>query len=68
MRVECLALEAGHPSLHLPVQFATSLKPRLLQLVDETELSRLMEQTASDLASPHRWGMTFTLVQAWGQK
>ena len=68
MRVECLALEAGHPYLHLPVQFATSLKPRLLQLVDETELSRLTEQAASDLASPHRWGTTFTLVQAWGQK
>src|SRR5690242_29142 len=56
MRVECLALEAGHPYLHLPVQFATSLKPRLLQLVDETELSRLMEQAASDLASPPSLG------------
>jgi hypothetical protein len=66
--VECLALAPGHPYLQLPVQFATSLRPRLLQLVDESELDELMEQSRSDLAAPSRWGTTFTLVQAWGRK
>lgn len=64
---ECIALEPGHPYIRLPVQFATSLRPRLLQLVDEDELDRLMEAARMELADPRRWGMTFTLVQAWGR-
>ncbi len=64
---ECIALEPGHPYLQLPAQFAASLRPRLLELVEERELDRLIEGARSELADPRRWGTTFTLVQAWGR-
>lgn len=65
--VECLALEPGHPYLQLPIQFATSLRPRLLALVSEHELDRLIATAREELEAPARWGTTFTLVQAWGR-
>ena len=67
IHAECIALEAGHPYLQLPMQFATSLRLRLLTLVDEPELDRLMEAAKTELAEPTRWGTTFTLVQTWGR-
>jgi ubiquinone/menaquinone biosynthesis C-methylase UbiE len=62
----CLALQPGHPYLHLPIQFAASLRARLLEQVDEAELDRLMDAAGEELASRQRWGVTFTLIQAWG--
>jgi SAM-dependent methyltransferase len=67
VRATCVALEPGHPYLQLPVQFATSLRPRLLALLPESELDRLLEAAKVELADPARWGTTFTLVQAWGR-
>lgn len=64
---ECIALEPGHPYMQLPIQFAASLRPRLLPLLDETELDRLLDAATAELADPGRWGQTFTLVQAWGR-
>lgn len=64
---ECIALEPGHPYMQLPIQFATSLRPRLLQLVNESELDRLLDAAKAELADASRWGQTFTLVQAWGR-
>jgi SAM-dependent methyltransferase len=58
-----LALPPGHPYLRLPLQFAASLRPRLLSLVAEEELGRLEAEAARELADPTRWGTTFTLVQ-----
>lgn len=67
IQAECVALEPGHPYLQLPVQFATSLRPRLLPLIDEAELDRLMAAARMELEHPARWGTTFTLVQTWGR-
>lgn len=67
LHAECVALEPGHPYLQLPVQFATSLRPRLLTLVHEAELDRLIDAAKAELADGSRWGTTFTLVQAWGK-
>jgi SAM-dependent methyltransferase len=67
IRAECLALEPGHPYLRLPSQFAASLRPRLLALIDDGELDRLIAAADAELAAPARWGTTFTLVQAWGR-
>lgn len=64
---ECLALAPGHPYLQLTAQFAASLRPRLLGLVEEQELDRLIEAARAELADLSRWGTTFTLVQAWGK-
>lgn len=63
----CIALEPGHPYLKLPLKFATSLRRALLGLVAEAELDRLLEAAKAELAAPNRWGLTFTLVQAWGR-
>jgi SAM-dependent methyltransferase len=62
-----VALEAGHPYLSAPLQFARSLRPRLLALVDESDLDELLESVERELADPERWGVTWTLVQAWGR-
>jgi SAM-dependent methyltransferase len=48
-----VALPPGHPYLQLPLQFARSLG------LDDTEAA------AAELADPARWGLTWTLVQAW---
>lgn len=68
VRATCLALEPGHPYLFVPLQFARSLRPRLLGLMDEAALDQLEERAAADLRDPERWGITFTLVQAWGRR
>ena len=64
---QVLALPHGHPYLRLPLQFSASLRPRLLQLVDETELDQLEAAAERELADPARWGTTFTLIQAVGR-
>lgn len=61
---QVLALPPGHAYLRLPLQFSASLRPRLLQLVSETELDGLEAAAARELADPSRWGTTFTLIQA----
>jgi SAM-dependent methyltransferase len=65
--VACVALEPSHPYLRLPIQFATSLRPRLRALVSDAELDHLIEAASAELADPARWGMPYTLVQAWGK-
>jgi SAM-dependent methyltransferase len=59
-----LALPPGHPYLSLPLQLATSLRPRLERIVYGRELERLEATAVEELADPTRWGTTFTLVQA----
>jgi hypothetical protein len=67
MAAECLALPPGHPYLQLTLQFATALRPRLLPLVEEAELDRLLQAAQAEMAESSRWGTTFTLIQAWGR-
>jgi SAM-dependent methyltransferase len=61
---QVVALEPGHPYLRLPIQFATSLRPRLEVLLPPHELDELIDQAERELARPGTWGTTFTLVQA----
>jgi len=67
VRAEVLALPAGDPYLHLPLQLATGLAPRLGELVDAGELEQLQQQGESELEDAARWGTTFTLLQCWGR-
>jgi hypothetical protein len=62
-----LALPAGHPYLRLPLQFANPLEQRLLKLVSSDELATLRRAAEEELSDPHRWGTSFTLIQAHGQ-
>ena len=63
IRARVVALEPGHPYLRLPLQFAASLRPRLEALVPSTELAALLQEAEAELARPHAWGTTFTLIQ-----
>jgi len=65
LRADIVALEPGHPYLRLPLQFATSLRPRVLELVSESDLDLLLMEVETEMADPHRRGLTFTLVQTW---
>jgi len=68
VRAEILALPPGHPYLRLPLQFSTALAPRLRSFMDADELERLQKEAEAELQEPGRWGTTFTLLQAWGQR
>lgn len=68
LRADVVALPPGHPYLALPQQFAASLRPRLLEHVAEDELDRLIADCAHDTGQADRWGLTFTLIQAWATK
>jgi len=59
-----VALPPGHPYLRLPLQFATSLRSRLLPLAGESTLDDLLARAEQELARPGTWGTTFTLIQA----
>ncbi len=65
LAAEVIALQHGHPYLRLPLLFASSLEPRLLDLVRRPELDRLRAEAETEIATPGRWGTTFTLIQAW---
>jgi SAM-dependent methyltransferase len=60
-----IALPAGHPYLRLPLQFATSLRPRLEALIGGTSLDELLAQVEHELGRRDTWGTTFTLIQAF---
>jgi SAM-dependent methyltransferase len=59
-----VALPPGHPYLRLPLQFTASLRPKLVELVGESDLDGLVAEAERELADERRWGTTFTLIQA----
>jgi SAM-dependent methyltransferase len=67
MDAHVVALKPGHPYLRLPLQFSVALESRLLEKLSEDELTSLRRETEAELAEPHRWGTTFTLLQSWGR-
>jgi len=67
LRADIEALEPGHPYLRLPIQFAASLRPRLLGMAAEAELDDLLAEVEAEVAAPNRRGLTFTLVQTWAR-
>jgi SAM-dependent methyltransferase len=69
MRAHQQVLGAGHPYRRLPVQFAASLRPRILAggLVDEERLDALVAECERIAADDAVWMTTFTVKQAWGR-
>jgi hypothetical protein len=70
VRAAAMALPPGHPYRRLPIQFATSLRRRILegQLLTEAALDDAMaacEQMATDA---NTFSMTSILSQVWGRK
>jgi len=66
MAAHVVALEPGHRYLRLPIQFATSLRPRLEKVTTRQELDDLIARAEAEIARPGTWGTTFTLVHAFG--
>ena len=67
LAAQILALEPGDPYLRLPLHFSFTLEPRLLKLVTASELESLRRNAEEEIASPDRWGTTFTLIQTWAR-
>lgn len=66
-RTEVIALPPGHPYQRLPLQFAAGLHAPLEAFVGSEKLERLETEAERELQDPNRWGVTFTLFQAWGR-
>lgn len=60
----------GHPYIRLPMQFATSLRTRILEtgLMDPETLDATVAACEGLSTDPEVIVLTFTVIQAWGQK
>ena len=70
VRVAVLALPGGHPYLRLPLQFAHSLRARIVGggLMSAAELDRLVAEYVEAAADPQGSGLSFVVTQVWGRK
>ena len=67
IRAKVVTLPPEHPYLPLPLQFATSLRPRLLEISDHGKLDELITSAAKEIEDVNRRGLSFTLVQTWAR-
>ena len=67
VRAAVEALPPGHPYARVAIQFAGSLRSRLVQLVTEGELDAVVAEAEEELKRPDAASLTFTVVQAWGR-
>lgn len=60
----------GHPYMRSTVQFAISLRRRILEygLMTESEMEQAMEDVERSVSRPETWMMSFLVIQAWGTK
>src|SRR5262249_13418559 len=70
VRAAVIALAPGHPYLRLPVQFATSLKNRILDagLMSKSELDETIGECEEVASNPQTSGTTFVVMQVRGRK
>jgi ubiquinone/menaquinone biosynthesis C-methylase UbiE len=70
LRAGVVPLPPGHPYLRLPIQFATSLRPRILDggLLSEGELDEALAECERIAQEPETIGLTFVVTQVWGRK
>jgi SAM-dependent methyltransferase len=70
IRASVLALQDQHPYKRLPVQFAVSLRRRILDggLLSEPELDAAIAECERAAADPQTMVITFVVTQVWGQK
>ncbi len=70
VRASVQALAHDHPYLRLPLQFATSLRARILEsrILAEPELDALLREVEAAIAAPGVAGLTFAITQVWGTK
>jgi SAM-dependent methyltransferase len=70
LRAAVVALQGRHPYKRVPVQFATSLRKRILEagLLKEAELDELVRDCVRVAADPETVMTSFVVTQAWGRK
>jgi SAM-dependent methyltransferase len=68
VRSAVIALQDGHPYMRLPIQFATSLRQRILDggFLTEAALDAHMAVCEEVVNDPATWVTTFILTQVWG--
>jgi SAM-dependent methyltransferase len=69
-RAAVLALHDRHPYLRLPIQFARSLRQRILEgdLLREADLDNAIAEYERVAADPDTFGLSFVVTQVWGRK
>lgn len=69
-RAAVVALPSGHPYLRLPIQFAASLRQRILDggLLAAQELDAAIAECERIAADPGTAGLSFVVTQVWGRK
>lgn len=70
IRAAITSLQSEHPYMRLPVQFATSLKKRIIdsRVSTEAELERLMADCERIAKNPETFVLSFVVTQVWGRK
>ena len=70
IRAAVIALHNGHPYMRLPIQFATSLRPRIVDggLLTEVELDEALAVCEEIAKNPDTFVMSFIVTQVWGRK
>jgi SAM-dependent methyltransferase len=70
VRAALIALPGGHPYLRLPIQFAMSLRERILKtgLLAEPEFDAAVTACEELAQDPETFGLTFAVTQVWGRK
>lgn len=68
VRTVVIALQDRHPYMRLPIQFATSLRQRILDggFLAESELDEHIAGCEEIVRDPATWVTTFILNQVWG--
>jgi ubiquinone/menaquinone biosynthesis C-methylase UbiE len=69
IRAAVIALPGGHPYLRLPIQFAASLRHRILDggLMSAAELDEAVVAYTSAMVDPDSVGLSFVVTQVWGK-
>ena len=70
VRAAVVALQGLHPYKRVPLQFATSLRKRILEaeLLKESELDELVRDCERVAAGPETVMTSFVVTQVWGRK
>ncbi|HEX6608836.1 MAG TPA: methyltransferase domain-containing protein [Chloroflexia bacterium] len=70
LRAAVIALHDAHPYMRLPIQFATSLRPRILaaRLLTAADLDGAIAECEEIASRPDTSVLTFIVTQVWGRK
>jgi SAM-dependent methyltransferase len=70
IRAATVALPPTHPFLRAPIQFAASLRQRIVEggFLTEPELDEAIEACEVSAQAPETFGVSFLVTQVWGWK